>query len=52
MANKAGLYNKSKCRKRKRVRTLPSGARVKCTKEQYNQLSWEDAKRTVERTLK
>lgn len=49
MANKAGLNNKPKCRKRKRCYTLPSGARVKCTKKEYDKLSWEDAKRTSAR---
>lgn len=51
MANKALLYNRHKCRKRKRYHTLPSGARVKCTKEEFDKLAWEDAQKMYERKV-
>lgn len=37
MANKALWYNKGKCKKRKKFYTLPNGARIKCTNEQYKE---------------
>lgn len=43
MANKALWYNKGKCKKRKKFYTLPSGARIKCTNEQYKERVWREA---------